>query len=428
MPTCVNWRSSSRIRRVATLLAAADLDPRRVAAWALVDLAHYAHLLPSTPERLQTIARVIEAANIGLTIFDGDEFVRGYCLLAALTQSATRLMTINGFNKQDRFSSPEERKRIPLDESFLAVFAQYQAISGKLQNAEMPMQDRRRFNFTALEATRSELLARAGLLRNLRDQPGNQNIDARKLLIANVKKDPMQGIIEGNGQTIAALLGNEVDVRVRRRAMAVLDLMGEDLRFFERGSETALTAVTASLTNRKGDLFVRLSAMDVVEKLLFRSTDFTPQLTDDMPEKDRIQEQQRIASNKENAKIVLQKLLAHRIDVILIDLLMNADTQRTVTPEEALAAAYADPDLSRAAATVLNIIGDMATAIGSDDRSRAPLREQPRRPVQLRLSVDSYGIGLWQRQSVRCGDAQTDHESTGEHRRHLRDRRLRWAR
>ena len=218
-------------------LQKAQVGPRRLAAYALVDLAKNSHH-HERAEELQLLKQIISTATEGLRdAGDGkpraDELVRGYCL-QAIQESAQAVM--------DKFSAEQ------------ALFEENEA-KKKMSKAQAEI----------LEAYQA---ANPVLVRSLADPKVNVRLGALQALeqIGTARSkitrffegpDPLEGIIKGDWKAIARLLKEE-NKEVRRSAIAFFEQLGPQAAPAEKVIAEAL---------RDEDRFVKWTATRAIRNL-----------------------------------------------------------------------------------------------------------------------------------------------------------------
>ncbi len=274
-----------------------EIGPRRLAAHALSDLAGNARALDAA-ERLSTIEMVVSTAVLGLRKND-DEEVRGYCL-QAIEQSARALL-----DYILEYPTLEEKGKRKLVADLKPVLDAYQSANADLVGTLAAAQPKLRL--ASLQTLDHVSVVRLKILRLLGEvAPGTE----RTQLFDEFKTpDPLAEKAPGQKdsstrlvEAVGSLLAPTGDVRQRRGAIAVLEMLRES-------AEPAAAAITRALQDP--DRFVRWTAARSVRNL-------------------------------------------------------SAKSFANQTPVDALAgmAADADPDLSRAAAEALETIGFAAQDAG----------------------------------------------------------------
>jgi HEAT repeat protein len=222
-----------------------ELGPRRLAAYALVNLARNARFLKRS-EKLDTIEGVLVAAagdlNGAFALRDPDEPVRGYCLLAILE---------SGKIIADHFSASEDLRRAEkktIDADLQKALRTFQGINPHLLSA---LQDSKlNVRLSALQALDQISSARGKILQSLQEIGTEKRETNRELMKTFGVPDPLGPIIERDWKVIASLL-KDGDVRLRRGAIDFLEQLGDQ-------AEPAIEEITEAL--RDPDRGVRLAA------------------------------------------------------------------------------------------------------------------------------------------------------------------------
>jgi HEAT repeat protein len=220
------------------------LGPRRLAAFAMTDLAKNAKAHPRL-EQMEVVEKVIVTASFSLR--DADESVRGYSLLAIL-EAAKAFMN---------HLSTRAEVTIKLDDKLvLAPDLQklMNAFQTSLPQLLLALDDPKvKVRLTGLQTLDQVCTARAKIVQQLRELEkfaAEKHENASQLLKAYAAPDPLGGIVERDWTYIARLLKDD-DERVRRGAIDFLEVLGEQ-------AEPALPAITEAL--RDPNAFVRWTA------------------------------------------------------------------------------------------------------------------------------------------------------------------------
>jgi HEAT repeat protein/Fe-S cluster biosynthesis and repair protein YggX len=376
----------------------ANAEPaRQVAAYTLVDLARYAHLLPRSPgnnaipqEQLKTLAQVASSAAIGAQA--NDDLVRGYSLLAVIeaahSLNSTILPqqkaadTIIGVGK----GPPRELENIlnlaEFRPDFQQVFQNFQAINpALLKNLDGTSE---KITYTALEAIENIATSRNNFVHYLRVETGNVKDDAAAIL-KNVpvkdpgKKtvvvaDPLEGIIADRGEAIARLLESPAPpgtppesgvtrARIRRKAMEVLNNLSRNWRLLEPDAKNSLLErLSCILRDEREDIFVRWSAINLIDAAIKNELD-SPGAAD-----------------------ALNVIEARGID----DGLINIFAARKDS-------SYVDPDVSRAAAAALESLGNLARTTMNVSPQKARLMDRYAALLKNLFIAEQQGVVFYDR-------------------------------
>ena len=240
-----------------------DLGPRRLAAYALTDLLKNASNFMNRKEEMQTLNGVVGLAVFGLRNQERDEQVRGYCLQALIL--STRSFTdypILGEHPIELVEVKDDAKKDMLDPEVQKVLKSYQDANSRILSI---LKDDASINIrlTALEALTQIARARSSSLQQLR-RPGENRGNA-ELLNAYQIPDPIRSILVADWVVIPGLLKRDEDVRLRRDAMAFLEMVADELvapepkRVGPTVRNRLVKAITPALSDP--DRFVRWSAL-----------------------------------------------------------------------------------------------------------------------------------------------------------------------
>jgi HEAT repeat protein len=243
-----------------------QLGPRRLAAYALTDLVKNAPHL-ETDEMQETIRKAIGTAagdsEGDYALGDDDEWVRGYCLQAI--QECAKVVA----EQLPLDQAPLDLAKKTLNPDLQKTLRAFNAINPQLLEALKDKEPKVRLS--ALQALEQIGMIRAKIIPKLREiSPEN---DAKEFLNSFFKSDdPLAGIVgdlekpldpqKGFKITLQSLL-TEDDVRVRRGAIDVLELLGDQ-------AVPAIEEVTRAMydSNRRDkDRWVRLVATRTVRNL-----------------------------------------------------------------------------------------------------------------------------------------------------------------
>ena len=229
-----------------------ELGPRRLAAYALVNLARNARFLKRS-EKLDTIEGVLFTAAGDLksayALRDADESVRGYCL-QAMQESAQ--IIADYFSASEDVIRPEKKT---IDADLQKALRSFQAINPHLLSA---LQDPKlNVRLSALQALDQISSARGKILQSLQEITPEKREPNRELLKTYGVPDPLGPIIGRDWKAIASLL-KEGDVRLRRGAMDFLEQLGDQ-------AEPAIEEITEAL--RDPDRGVRLAAAHTMQNM-----------------------------------------------------------------------------------------------------------------------------------------------------------------
>lgn len=219
-------------------LQKAQVGPRRLAAYALVDLAKNSHH-HERAEELQLLKHIISTATEGLRdAGDGkpraDELVRGYCL-QAIQESAQAVM--DKFSAEQALFEENDGKKKPMAKELAIILEAYQAANPVLvRSLADPKVNVRLGALLALEQIST---ARSKITRFFEGP------------------DPLEGIIKGDWKAIARLLKEE-NKEVRRSAIAFFEQLGPQAAPAEKVIAEAL---------RDEDRFVKWTATRAIRNL-----------------------------------------------------------------------------------------------------------------------------------------------------------------
>jgi len=228
-----------------------EIGPRRLAAYAVSDLAKNSRLL-GRKDILKTIELAVGAAAVGLK--DQDEAVRGYSL-QGIAEAAKAFKDFVGFPLEPLV---DEGKKAVLDD-VKSVLKTFQAANPRIVAA---LADKERINvrLAAVQTLDQIGQARLNLVLNLdaenRDKPG-------KVLDDYSAPDPFENVLPrdakkaGDWQAFTQLLYDS-DVRLRRGGIDLLELLRD-------GATPAAGHMATAL--RDADLFVRWSAARTVRNI-----------------------------------------------------------------------------------------------------------------------------------------------------------------
>jgi HEAT repeat protein len=238
-----------------------QLGPRRLAAYALTDLVKNAPHL-KTDEMQETIRKTIGTAAGAFegdyALGDEDEWVRGYCLQAI--QECAKVVAEH--LPVDEAPLDLAKKTLPDLRKTLRAF---KAINPQLLKA---LEDKKpKVRLSALQALEQIGMIRAKIIPKLREIPLEDG--GKEFLNSFFKSDdPLAGIVgdleeqKGFKTSLQSLLAED-DVRVRRGAIDVLELLGDQ-------AAPAIEEVTRAMydwNRRDKDRWVRLVATRTVRNL-----------------------------------------------------------------------------------------------------------------------------------------------------------------
>jgi HEAT repeat protein len=271
---------------LASALRGPNVGPRRLAAYALSELIKNAHYLDPT-EEIRTHEESVKTAVFGLRNPQEDDFVRGYCLQAI---HASAHVFVDYPATQGAQISPDtairfemEGETLVLNRTVAATLKAYQDACPRLIAA---LKNDPNFNIrlTALQALTEVVHARMRVMDQLYDKqkeiPADKRPKRDAIFAVFKAPDPISYLFEvdedaGAGtptwhwEAVPALLINDKDVRVRRTAMAFLEMVVDDIELavetkkLEKTDKLAMRrrlvrSITPGL--RDPDVFVRWSA------------------------------------------------------------------------------------------------------------------------------------------------------------------------
>ena len=263
-----------------------ELGPRRIAAYALTDLVRNAQFLDADDE-LETIAEAVSAAVLTLRDPNEDEAIRGYCIQTI--HASAKVFTDN--DTALRFE--KEGDKLVLDAKTRKILQGFQDAAPRLlaafkatESKDGIVYDNLNIRLTALNALSQIVSARIQIVRKLYENPDKlppAKTPSRSELLASYKApDPIEPLLGGSWVEVPALLRRENDVRLRRGAMALLEMITEDVEhaLVTRKVEKAITPearrqfvrlITAGLYD--SDRFVRWSAARTIRFISFEYID-----------------------------------------------------------------------------------------------------------------------------------------------------------
>ena len=230
---------------IEATLKEAPVGPRRLAAYALVDLAKNSQHHQSA-EELQLLRDVIRTAEKGLRDAGdkgprADEPIRGYCLQAI--QESARVVMDKFSSEQALLEENEAKKKMSKEQA--EILEAYQAANPVLVRSLADPKINVRL--AALQALEQISTARSKITRSFEGP------------------DPLEGILKGDWKAIARLLKEEDkddtqedQVRLRRSAIAFFEQLGPQ-------AEPAVEAIVHAL--RDEDRFVKWAATRTIRNL-----------------------------------------------------------------------------------------------------------------------------------------------------------------
>ena len=265
-----------------TTLESPNVGPRRLAAYALNDLIKNAHYLDPT-EEMRTHEESVKTAVFGLRDPKEDDFVRGYCLQAIHASAHVFVDYPVPPPPGSAIRLDMDGEALVLNRGVAATLKTYQEANPRLIAA---IKNDPNFNIrlTALQALTQVVHARMKIVDKFsdvqKDLPADKRAKREDLFAAFKAPDPISYLFEvdkdaststptWNWEAVPALLKNDTDVRVRRTAMAFLEMVVDDLDLaLEAGKldKTEKLAMRRRLVQsitpglRDPDVFVRWSA------------------------------------------------------------------------------------------------------------------------------------------------------------------------
>ncbi len=240
-------------------LTGTELGPRRIAAFALCDLVKNAHYLDRADE-MDTVADAVTAATSRLS--DEDESIRGYCLQTI--HAAGKLFT--DYPRSTDTAIHIEKDRMVLDKNVSKILQAFQDANPFLATA-LQGDSSVNIRLAALETLSQIVIARTKILDKLNDQyekAPDKRPSRNAMFQAFGAPDPVAKLLDGGWEVVPGLLRKEEDVRLRRGAMSLLEMVAEDVE----------QAVAAKDLNKEKSLHMRRRFVDLITPALVDSDRF----------------------------------------------------------------------------------------------------------------------------------------------------------
>lgn len=210
-------------------LQSAELGPRRLAAYALTDLVKNAHYLEPKDE-METLAEAVSAAVLGLRDPHEDESIRGYCLQTV--HAAAKMFTDYPWSLETAVRLELEGGNMVLDPSVRKILQAFQDSNPRLASG-LQVDLSVNIRLASLDALNQIVRARIKIMEKL--STAQEKLAAEKrdrrgdLFKAFQAPDPIGRLLEGDWEAVSDLLKKEEDVRLRRGAIAILEMVVEDV-------------------------------------------------------------------------------------------------------------------------------------------------------------------------------------------------------
>ncbi len=225
-----------------------ELGPRRLAAYALIDLVKNAAFLPRE-EEMATINQTVVEADRVLRRADDDEYVRAYCLQTILTSA----MIFTDYRWTSKFGDVLEKpivqiefdknlNRSVLDPGVQELLKSYREALPRVI-AALEKDPSPKIRLTALETISQIVSSRYRLCKELQDK--HKDILPRSELLKEFNApDPIEPLLAGQWVVIPAVLKQTDDVRLKRGVMSLLERVAEDVEatLKAKKQEKAVTA------------------------------------------------------------------------------------------------------------------------------------------------------------------------------------------
>lgn len=206
---------------IQAALKNSELGPRRLAAYALLDLIKNAHTL-ERPDEMDVVAGAVTTAVAALGT--DDEAIRAYSLQAV--QAAAKLFLDYPRSNDAIFYFEKEGDKSDVRKIMKAFYDSNTHLITALKSD--PSLDIR---LTALEALSQIVGARNKIIEKLMEGQEKAIPDKRPNRANLFKKgeDPIGKIIETDWEAVVGLMDKNQDVRMKRGAVALLEMITEDV-------------------------------------------------------------------------------------------------------------------------------------------------------------------------------------------------------
>jgi HEAT repeat protein len=242
---------SEAMPALRSVLKGDELGPRRLAAYALIDLVKNAAFLPPGDEMATINQAVAEAARV-LRLPSEDEQVRIYCMQAILT-SAWIFTDYRWTSKFDQavepgpiqFEQDKKLNKLVLDPPLQELLKSYRDAMPRFVSS-LESDPNPKIKLMALDTISQIITSRYKLCKDLQEKHGKEILSRSELLKEFNASDPIEPLLAGQWVVIPGVMKNTDDIRLKRGVMSLLERVAEDVEatLATKQQEKAITTKT----------------------------------------------------------------------------------------------------------------------------------------------------------------------------------------